>query len=204
MADDYATSQSNLTNNQQQQQATAAQQQQAADNMNQQQQHQMPTDMEELEAERRALQQRAGSQLAGSRPQLIVDEMQQDLQYLAREAPLDGGESTFGAYSQLGGGSQHGISSGSIAGHEQGLLLRNEEGDDDLVGDYDNDPNRSSSRQDSESAALVANYARGSPLHRNLSETPTSASRFAVHNELALDSLAPDNVDIQRPLQQAG
>lgn len=34
---------------------------------------------------------------------LIHDEMSQDLNYLSREAPLDGGESTFGAYSQLGG-----------------------------------------------------------------------------------------------------
>lgn len=35
-----------------------------------------------------------------------LDEMTQDLNYLARDAPLDGGESTFGAatsYSQLGG-----------------------------------------------------------------------------------------------------
>lgn len=41
---------------------------------------------------------------AHSRPQSqIADEMAHDLTYLSREAPLDGGESTFGgAYSQLG------------------------------------------------------------------------------------------------------
>lgn len=40
---------------------------------------------------------------------LLNDEMSQDLNYLSREAPLDGGESTFGAYSQLGGSSLHNL-----------------------------------------------------------------------------------------------
>lgn len=40
---------------------------------------------------------------------LVHDEMSQDLNYLSREAPLDGGESTFGAYSQLGGSTLHNL-----------------------------------------------------------------------------------------------
>lgn len=42
--------------------------------------------------------------LASSRQQLMSDEMSQELTYLSREAPLDGGESTLAApsYSQLG------------------------------------------------------------------------------------------------------
>lgn len=49
-------------------------------------------------------QERAPSALGRAQP--AHDEMSQDLNYLSREAPLDGGESTFGgaqSYSQLAG-----------------------------------------------------------------------------------------------------
>jgi len=55
-------------------------------------------------------QSQQSNQADGSRQQL-VDEMGQDLVYLSRDAPLDGGESTFGAatsYSQLGGSQRDG------------------------------------------------------------------------------------------------
>lgn len=84
------------------------------------------------------------------------DEMSQDLHYLSREAPLDGGESTFGVYSQLGGRDESVLHMGS---------------------DLDED----------ERARL---------------ESPMPVG--FTHSEQVLSQLSPDNVDIQRPLQQAG
>lgn len=169
MAEDYHTSQSNLMAADPQQQL-------------QQQQHSQ-------RAAAAATQQELYSSGSGRQSAGIVDEMQQDLTYLSREAPLDGGESTFGAatsYSQLGlaTGSQRGDSVlhmgtsqdqlSSSSAHNMSQPRTNQE--DDLLADWQ-------SRQD----------GAGSP-------TGTSYN----YNEQALNQLSPDNVDIQRPLQQAG
>lgn len=88
MADDYHTSQSNLI----------------ADTAN-------PTNIQ-TPAESQQFGAARGQQLGAERQvsRHLVDEMSQDLTYLSRDAPLDGGESTFGAatsMSQLAGsGSQ--------------------------------------------------------------------------------------------------
>lgn len=106
------------------------------------------------------------------------DEMSQDLTYLAREAPLDGGESTLGGpahtYSQLG------LSASAS----------------DVI-EHDNDNNERLVRQQRE-AQLQAQM-------RNVSPQELAAAR----DELALDKLAPDNVDPnaesrRRPPQQQG
>lgn len=149
MADDYHTSQSNLapTLN------GAGQQQQPH---LQQQQQQMSTTLSAASDQHR-------------------DEMSQDLHYLSREAPLDGGESTFGAatsYSQLAG-SQRDESATRLAGSE---LEQEQEQEDETMQFFHN-------RQ------LPAD----SPIQHGF-----------AHNEQALNQLSPDNVDIQRPLQQAG
>lgn len=89
MADDYHTSQSNLN-------ATSGAENGASQRQQSQQQQQMS---------------RSGSS------RQVLDEMTQDLTYLSRDAPLDGGESTFGAatsYSQLAG-SQRGDQDESFA-----------------------------------------------------------------------------------------
>lgn len=105
-------------------------------------------------------------QLEGGRPspssQLHQDEMQQDLTYLSREAPLDGGESTFGgaaSYSQLAGPGSH---------REESVMHLGSEYQEDENEDY---------------------------MQREIREQ---------ERQLALNQLAPDNVDIQRPMQQAG
>lgn len=55
--------------------------------------------------------------LASSRLQLMSDEMSQELTYLSREAPLDGGESTLAApsYSQLGLANNNNNNNGQVA-----------------------------------------------------------------------------------------
>lgn len=91
-----------------------------------------------------------------------LDEMTQDLNYLASDAPLDGGESTFGAatsYSQLGG----------IATARDGSVMH-----------------------------------MGSDLQDELEGRAGIADSPIAYNEQALDQLSPDNVDIRKPLQQAG
>lgn len=161
MADDYHTSQSNLM-------ATDAHQ-------DQQQQQQQP-----MAAEAQAVQHSDLYSSGSARQGGIVDEMQQDLTYLSREAPLDGGESTFGAatsYSQLGlagAGSQRGDSVLHMGSSQDQLSRHNQE--DDLLADWQ-------SRQDGAGSPAGASYN---------------------YNEQALNQLSPDNVDIQRPLQQAG
>lgn len=108
-----------------------------------------------------------GTSRTSSRHQL--DEMQQDLNYLASDAPLDGGESTFGAatsYSQLGGAAN--ATAGTT--RDGSVMHMGSDLQDDLDG----------------RAGVV-----DSPLGYN-------------YNEQALDQLSPDNVDIKKPLQQAG
>lgn len=136
MADDYHTSQSNLN-------ATGAGlengAQRGADSHLQQQSQPIHSRSE-------------------SRQQVgVLDEMSQDLTYLSRDAPLDGGESTFGAatsYSQLAGSELH------------------DQTDD------------------------IEAFRR-----QHLVESPLPGS---THNELLLEQLSPDNVDIRKPMQQAG
>lgn len=91
-----------------------------------------------------------------------LDEMTQELNYLASDAPLDGGESTFGAatsYSQLGG----------IATARDGSVMH-----------------------------------MGSDLQDDLEGRAGVADSPIAYNEQALEQLSPDNVDIRKPLQQAG
>lgn len=142
--DNYNTSQSNLVAEQQQQQLQSA----AAPASQQQRLNEQPR-------------------------RVVEDEMSQDLQYLSREAPLDGGESTFGAYSQLGGtGSQR---------DEQSMLRL---GSDDQLHFEEGSSQRFGTESPYDQQQLIT-------------------SHYAL-NDAALEQLAPDNVDIQRPLQQAG
>ena len=162
MADDYHTSQSNLM---------------ATDAHQTEQPLRQPSASSEAQAVQHSDLYSAGSARQGG----IVDEMQQDLTYLSREAPLDGGESTFGAatsYSQLGlagaAGSQRGDSVLHMGSSQDQLSRHNQE--EDLLADWQ-------SRQDGAGSPAGASYN---------------------YNEQALNQLSPDNVDIQRPLQQAG
>lgn len=115
------------------------------------------------------------------RPTRIADEMSQDLQYLSREAPLDGGESTFGAYSTLGGSQLH--------VQQQQLRTPTPGGDSSLL---ENDYERTDFRINDDDE--VARQPIGAE----------QLERQAQQSQQQLEQLAPDNVDIQRPLQQAG
>ena len=119
-----------------------------------------------------------------SRSRQILDEMSQDLQYLSREAPLDGGESTFGAYSQLGG---HDGQSDLRIGDDQ---------DQDYLGD---DRGRWTPHGDEFGRASAE-----SPFGATSEHSTGGQQQQFVHSDLALEQLTADNVDIQRPLQQAG
>lgn len=147
MADDnYHTSQSNLTG-----------QQLAATTM---------ANQAELAAGQNGEQSGSRRLLAPSSAGQEADDMQQELNYLSRDAPLDGGESTFGAatsYSQLAG----------AGGREESVL------------------HMGSDLQDSTSHLSERHLRAASPAGYN-------------YNEQALNQLSADNVDIQRPLQQAG
>lgn len=150
MADDYHTSQSNLNG--------------PPSGMDQQQQHQ------QHHQQRQSQTNRSGS------GRHVLDEMTQDLTYLSRDAPLDGGESTFGAatsYSQLAGSQREGDQDESFA--HMGSDLHNGSNDQD---DFE---------------ALRR--------RQQLVESPLPGS---TNNELLLDQLSPDNVDIRKPMQQAG
>lgn len=188
MADDnYNTSQSNLAPDQQQQQQ-----------LNQQQQQQQP--LEDVADQHHYQQQQ---QHEPSRSRQMLDEMSQDLQYLSREAPLDGGESTFGAYSQLGG-----------TAHSSQVRL---ESDEPL--DYNQQQQHQLNLEDSD--LIRQQQSRWSPvfdqhgnelslgqqqqqLQQQQQQQQQLITSHYVSNDAALEQLAPDNVDIQRPLQQAG
>lgn len=153
-----------------------------------QQQHPIRTDSlqglnEELTAAR---------QPSETRTTRIADEMSQDLQYLSRDAPLDGGESTFGAYSTLSGTNQQpgGASPTNATTTQQRMFTS------------------TITRATSEGLELENDYERTDFRLDADDQTPyehqTRATRQQMSEPPALEQLAPDNVDIQRPMQQAG
>lgn len=214
--DNYNTSQSNLN----------------ADLQQQQQQQPLQGQL------RRQRSQQSSEQLApGAAPRTtrIADEMSQDLQYLSREAPLDGGESTFGAYSTLGGGGsqqQHPATSGNgattvvhqtayksttttrtstgspLGDEDPGLLLEDELNDTDDQRQHtrptESDYERTDFRIDGDDdATQVYDYNQQMATAGGGRDTQSPFGDPQQHQQ-QLEQLAPDNVDIQRPLQQAG
>ena len=199
MADDnYNTSQSNLNGGTDQH---YQQQQQLLQQPQQQQQFAMRSDsLQQLNDELAA----DGRQPSAARTTRIADEMSQDLQYLSRDAPLDGGESTFGgAYSTLGGSN----SQQQIAGegptttttthqrqHSFTSTLTRQTGAGPGDG-RDNDYERTDFRIDADDQTGPYDYEQ---------QDRSSRQQQSSEPSYALEQLAPDNVDIQRPLQQAG
>lgn len=125
---------------------------------------------------------------ANSQHQLVVDEMQQDLTYLSRDAPLDGGESTFGgAYSQLG--------------LDQTPMTR-----DELLTLSRQNNDTTSNNHHSSHSALYANGSEMEQQQRHLLDEEENRLRQEFSqspNELLqLDSMAPDNVDITTTTSQ--
>lgn len=160
MADDYHTSQSNLNGAPSGVENVGPNQQMEP---HQQQQQQQLSQSQQFS--------RSGSS------RHVLDEMTQDLTYLSRDAPLDGGESTFGAatsYSQLAG-SQRGDRDESFAHMGSDLHANNDQGEDDDIEAF--------------------------RRRQQLVESPLPGS---THNDLLLEQLSPDNVDIRKPMQQAG
>jgi hypothetical protein len=202
--DNYNTSQSNLNADNPQQQAT----------------------QQQLRNQQRP--QQSSEHLAGGPPRTtrIADEMSQDLQYLSREAPLDGGESTFGAYSTIGGaGSQQQPASNggtTMVTHQstyRSTTTRSSTtpiGDDDalLEDDYNTDARgrlesdyertsdfRIDGDDDTTQVYEYNQQMRGGSLAGRNTQSPFEDPQ---QHQQQLEQLAPDNVDIQRPLQQAG
>lgn len=132
-----------------------------------------------------------GQQQASGRSTRIADEMSQDLQYLSREAPLDGGESTFGAYSTLGGA---GGPTTTTQQHTYTSTITRTSSIGQRPGEAENDYERTDFRLDGdENGAIGTNI------------DPARAEQQLRQSSQALEQMAPDNVDIQRgPLQQAG
>lgn len=120
-----------------------------------------------------------GRQMQPQQP--VVDEMSQDLNYLSREAPLDGGESTFGAatsYSQLAGSQR-----------EESVLHMGSDIQDEGAVIYGH-------RQLVDSPQLQ--------MQDNLEEAAALMAANSQRSAEQVEQLLPDNVDIQRPLQQSG
>lgn len=173
---------------------------------------------------RRQRSQQSNEQLTSGAPvrtTRIADEMSQDLQYLSREAPLDGGESTFGAYSTLGG-SQQQQPGGTTVVHQTGyrsstmttrtstasplgddaLLLDDDGRDINARGRLDDDDRTDFRIDDDDDATQVYNYNQ--QMATSGGRDTQSPFEDPLLHQQQLEQLAPDNVDIQRPLQQAG
>lgn len=167
---------------------------------------------------------------AGGTPRTtrIADEMSQDLQYLSRDAPLDGGESTFGAYSTLGAGAgsqQPSAANGqsTTVTHQstyKSTMTRTSStpfGDDETTPLDDDDRHSASGKENDyertdfridgdDDATQVYDYnqkLRSGSFGSRGGDNRESAP-FGDQHQQQLEQLAPDNVDIQRPLQQAG
>ena len=143
---------------------------------------------------------------------MIVDEMGQDMHYLNREAPLDGGESTFGAYSTIGGGQSavHSVSTRSITRTVRRTQSR-ELNDDQLSGSEDQQQ-PANTQNDSFDYRLDSDELNGGALQPEIGATgsgrapsPLETSQLVRSESVRLvEQMQPDNVDIQRPMQQAG
>lgn len=175
---------------------------------------------DELAAEQQQAQlQQQGASVPPSsgapRTTRIADEMSQDLQYLSREAPLDGGESTFGgAYSTLGGSQQQqqpvNTTTMSHQTYSSTMTRTSTPGDDDyeqqqrLETPLENDYERTDFRIDGDDDATQV-YDYDQQIHGTGGALAGSDGQpIATTNQQQLEQLAPDNVDLQRPLQQTG
>lgn len=166
--------------------------------------------------QQQAHQQQAFVRSGSSR---IGDEMSQDLQFLSREAPLDGGESTFGLYSTLGGTHSNQpneqVTHTTTSSHQQTYTTTtiaatppnqfdDNERNSAIRRQLENDYERTNFRIDADEDQMGSSgHGEEDQMMRQM-RASTAAAIVQQQSKEALEQLAPDNVDIQRPLQQAG